>query len=179
MITRLKPGECFVMGSNASGFHGAGSAGFAWRGTNDTNWRGDVNFNAALNELNKKKKNLNYNKNLLIGKWAVLGENGLMEGKEGKSYGIITTERPGNQGIVDLNYVKRELVKLFRTAKENKELSFLCVNFGLSRKHGGFSWFNPDELRKVWREVEETEGKVKNLKGPDWSKENLDQRLGI
>lgn len=47
-INHLEANEIFVFGSNAEGFHGAGSAGMACRGEGKNTWRDDEWFREAL-----------------------------------------------------------------------------------------------------------------------------------
>jgi len=150
LITHLEPHEVFVFGSNCKSFHGAGSAGYAQRGESKNTWRTDPIFQEALRELNKRERNQPYDKDKLVGKWSVLGSNGLMQGKEGKSYGLITTEAPAKQGKVDDEFLQREIIKFIVIARLHPELFFKCVNFGLSRQYGGYSWWSPDELNYIW-----------------------------
>lgn len=150
LITSLKPNEVFVFGSNFSAFHGAGAAGYAQRGDSKNTWRTDKTFQEALVEYNKRNKNLPYNKEKMIGKWSILGSNGFMEGREGKSYGVITTEKPAVQGIVNDFFLTEQLVKFLTFAIENPNYNFICADFGLNRANGGYSWWTPEELGIIW-----------------------------
>lgn len=170
MITELKDNQVFCFGANFSGFHGAGSAGYAFRGTTQNTWRQDSFFLEALRELNKKNSGEKYNKEKLIGKWAVLGKCGAMQGKEGKSYGIVTTEKAGLQGFVDDAFLMHELVKFTRFALTRPKLQFLVVPIGLKRPHG-YSWWSAEQMLELWRDVFVELGlttSLKNVKLPDY-----------
>ena len=151
MITKLKNNEVFVFGANSKGFSGSGSAGYAQRGNIDIPWREDTKFLKSLVELNKKTRGLPYNASKLIGKWSILGSVGLMTGNQGKSYGIVTTEEPGFKGFVTDVFLKNEIVKLLNVVKNNSDLKFICVDFGLNRNHGGLSWWTPKEMDALWK----------------------------
>lgn len=177
-ITELTENQVFTFGSNASGFHGAGSAGFAFHGDSGNSWRTNPLFQKAKQALDAKRWGKAFNPHDLIGNWAVLGENGLMQGNKGKSYGIITTEKPGEQGCVNDAFLQNEMEKLILCAERNPNLQFLCVNFGVSRAHGGFSWWSPKELKAIWEKAlwekatPHKGGNVPpNLHEPDWAKE--------
>lgn len=171
IITQLKETEVFTFGSNAQGFHGAGSAGFAFHGDKGNSWRTNPQFQKAYKAFQAKEKGQPYDPEDLKGNWAVLGETGLMHGKKGMSYGIITTEAPGKQGGVNSQVLQEEMEKLIDCAFKNPELTFLCVNFGLSRAHGGFSWWSPTELQTLWEKAKTSCGGLPpNLQEPDWAK---------
>lgn len=142
MIKDLKPSEIFVFGSNKFGFHGAGSAGYAFRGISDNTWRDDPFFINATRVYNQNRVSIK-------GKWAEFGKTGLMFGNQGKSYGIITTEKPGYQGIVTTNYLEKEISKLIECCKKHPYWIFLCVDFGVKRPKG-YSWWSIDELKQIW-----------------------------
>ena len=90
MITSLKSNEVFVFGSNAQGFHGAGSAGYAMRGDTRNNWRQDKTFRRAMEAPVGHPDR--------VGKWAVFGvARGFSKGHEGISYAIQTIEKPGRK----------------------------------------------------------------------------------
>ena len=149
-VHTLKENEVFVFGANARCFHGGGAAGYAQFGNPKNGWRENTSFQLALTELNKKNKNLPYDKSLLIGNWSVLGSIGFMVGNVGKSYGVVTTEAPGKKGIVDSEFLKKELVKFLEFSKAHPEYIFLCADFGLKREYGGLSWWSPEDLNQIW-----------------------------
>jgi hypothetical protein len=149
-ITKLKENEVFVFGANADGFHGAGAAGDAFGVIG--NWYENGDFLRSKKELVRKQNRISYDETKLIGKWAILGQVGLMVGKEGKSYGIVTTQKPGIQGYVNLNYLKEEITKLFYVANAHPNYNFICTNFGLKRPKG-LSWFDATEIHALWQEV--------------------------
>lgn len=171
-ITKLTQKEVFVFGANASGFHGAGAAGFAFKGSAGNDWRNNPQFQKALKALDKKNYKSGYDPQDLIGKWAVLGENGLQRGQEGKSYGLITTESPGTQGKVNTEFLKNEIKKFFEVAKQNQELTFLCSNFGLKRPDG-FSWWSKKEIKEIWDSLGETPS---NIVPPDYISQELPKK---
>jgi hypothetical protein len=151
-ITELKPNEVFVFGSNLGAFHGAGAAGYAQMGTSKNEWRTNPEFQLAYAALKQKNGDRIHNPKDLVGKWSILGSNGLMQGREGKSYGLITTEAPGKQGCVNDAFLLKEIQKLFICAKEHPELTFLCSNFGLKRPEG-FSWWSKEEITALWKKA--------------------------
>jgi hypothetical protein len=122
-ITSLKENEVFVFGSNASGFHGAGSAGMAYRGVAANTWRDDLNFNEALNSpLNSPKR---------VGNWAVLGQaRGFQKGKNGCSYAVETIKRPGLKRSTSLEEITEQLQELKTFAKTHPEFKFLVTKIG-------------------------------------------------
>ncbi len=142
----------YVFGANLSGFHGAGSAGLMMRGTKDNNWREDLLFQGSLRELKAKIAGEDYDPELLVGPRAILGEIGLMQGREGYSYGLVTTERPGQQGCISDAVLVFEIAKMFDCAKRHPHLKFECLNFGLKRPEG-FSWWSRDEIVRLWQKA--------------------------
>lgn len=90
IITHLEPNEVFVFGSNAQGFHGAGSSGQAFRGDRANTWRTDEFFLAAMRSKPGSPER--------VGNWAIFGvAYGLQVGRNGMSYAVKTIERPGNE----------------------------------------------------------------------------------
>ncbi len=83
------------------------------------------------------------------------------------SYGVVTTEKPGFQGIVNDDYLRRELSHLRDAAWSFKKNKFICVPFGLSRKFGGMSWWEPQQLINFFNELGEL---PPNLIVPDYKK---------
>lgn len=171
LITKLKENEVFVFGANCDGFHGAGAAGSAF-GV-EGNWYENGDFLRSKKELVRKQNKLTYKSEVLIGKWAILGCVGLMFGKEGKSYGIITTEKPGIQGKVNLDFLREEIKKLFYVANANPNYYFICANFGLKRPKG-LSWFDATEIQALWGEVGP---QPTNIKPPTYFKEPRNDTL--
>jgi len=168
MITELKENEVFVFGANCGGFHGRGSAGFAFSGEIDLRWRQDLNFLTSLVEFNLKREHKPYDAEKLIGKLAVLGEVGFMQGREGKSYGIVTTEYPGIKGCVNDHWMIREIMDLLICVRSNPTLTFKCCDFGLSREFGGFSWFTPEQLIYFWKTAQGTKDMPSNIVLPTY-----------
>ena len=125
-ITTLKPNEVFVFGANTAGGHGGGTAGLAQRGTTSSNY-------TALPIGTK-------------GKWSEYGiVDKLMEGTEGKSFGIVTKAasisgtslKIGAKRSVSLNRIEESINALIKTANENPNLKFLVTKFGTNM--AGFS----------------------------------------
>ena len=161
--------ECPIWGANCQGFHGAGNAALMFRGVKNSEWRTDQRFLDALAALKAKIANKPFDAELLIGPRAILGQTGLMKGREGYSYGIITTEKPGEQGMVTSEILMYEMVKLMITALNNPSLNFYCLAFGLKRPFG-YSWWDKAELKELWRKAAEKLKFVpKNLRPPDFA----------
>ena len=118
-ITTLEPNQVFVFGANTAGGHGGGTAGLAQRGVTKPNY-------TALPKGTK-------------GKWAEYGVvDQLMEGTEGKSFGIVTKAatvtgtrlKIGSKRSVTLERIEQSINALIETANNNPELEFLVTNFG-------------------------------------------------
>jgi len=125
-ITSLKSNEVFVFGANTVGGHGGGTAGLAQRGSTSSNY-------TALPIGTK-------------GKWSEYGiVDKLMQGTEGKSFGIVTKEasisgtslKIGPKRSVSLNRIEQSINALIKTANENPNLKFLVTKFGTNM--AGFS----------------------------------------
>jgi hypothetical protein len=125
-ITSLKPNEVFVFGANTVGGHGGGTAGLAQRGISSSNY-------TALPTGTK-------------GKWSEYGiVDKLMEGTEGKSFGIVTKAasingtslKIGSRRSVPLSRIEESINALVKTANENPNLKFLVTKFGTNM--AGFS----------------------------------------
>jgi hypothetical protein len=125
-ITSLKPNEVFVFGANTVGGHGGGTAGLAQRGISASNY-------TALPTGTK-------------GKWSEYGiVDKLMEGTEGKSFGIVTKAasingtslKIGSRRSVPLSRIEESINALVKTANENPNLKFLVTKFGTNM--AGFS----------------------------------------
>lgn len=139
IITELLPNQVFVFGSNAEGFHGAGSAGFACRGTALNTWRKDQWFLDAMKSAVGSPKR--------VGKWAVYGVAcGLQKGREGLSYGIKTIQRPGAKKSTPLSEIRKQVAELYEFAKANPQYEFLVTRLG-----EGYSGYTQEEmLDDVW-----------------------------
>ena len=139
MITTLKPNEVFVFGSNAQGFHGAGSAGFAMRGDTRNNWRQDEAFKRAM------KAPVGHPDR--VGKWAIFGvSRGMQKGYAGLSYAIQTIERAGQRRSTSRRDICIQLIKLWNTAKKHPDLIFLMTPVGC-----GYSGYTPAEMSRTPR----------------------------
>lgn len=159
-ITKLSPTEVFVFGTNAQGFHGAKAAGYAFKGTADNDWRTNVKCQQAINAAPGDPKR--------IGKWAVWGiARGLMIGHEGKSYGVVTTYRPGEKGPITIQTITKEVTALAEFATNNPHLTFLCAPFGLNKASGGGSWFTFEEIRGMYATLDAASKLPDNLLLPE------------
>lgn len=125
-ITSLKPNEVFVFGANTVGGHGGGTAGLAQRGTTSSNY-------TSLPTGTK-------------GKWSEYGiVDKLMQGTEGKSFGIVTKSatingnslKIGSKRSVPLSRIEESINALIKTANDNPDLKFLVTKFGTNM--AGFS----------------------------------------
>lgn len=141
IITELKANEVFVFGSNATGFHGAGSAGMAMRGFAQNTWRQDTAF---LNALNSPKGSP-----FRVGNWAILGQSrGFQVGKNGKSYAIETIKRPGLKRSTSLQEILSQLVELNSFAAANPEYIFLVTKIGCS-----LAGYSVSEIAGLFKQV--------------------------
>jgi hypothetical protein len=147
-INSLKPNQVFVFGSNATGFHGAGSAGMAFRGEPRNGWREDTAFLRAMKAPVGSPDR--------IGNWAVFGVvRGFQEGKNGKSYAIQTIVKPGLKRSTPLSQIKSQFVELFNFARQNKDLEFLMTPVG-----AGLAGYSNEEVGAVWEEAIREHGPV-------------------
>jgi len=151
MITTLQPNEVFVFGSNATGFHGAGAAGFACRGESKNTWRNDRWFLEAITAPVGDPAR--------VGKWAVFGvAKGFQEGREGKSYAIVTVTKPGARQSVSRREIYYQLVELWKFAREHPELKFLVTPIG-----EGYAGWSRAEMGEVWSYLRKTHGEQANV----------------
>jgi len=112
-ITKLKPNQVFIFGSNLSGFHGAGAAGYASFGVAGNQWR---KFNYADKPKGWK------------GKWNVKGVGeGFQEGTEGKSYALPTVLNAGNMQSLTKEQIQDNIKKLYKFAEENPSWEFIIA----------------------------------------------------
>lgn len=138
LITRLEPTDVFVFGSNASGFHGAGSAGQACRGDSANTWRSDAWFLKAMRSPVGSPDR--------IGLWAVYGvARGFQRGRSGMSYAVQTIERPGQKRSTSRRDIYYQLVELWAFARANPSLRLLITPLGQ-----GYSGYTPAEMAQVW-----------------------------
>jgi hypothetical protein len=156
-ITELKPGQIFVFGSNATGFHGAGSAGMAMRGDSKNTWRTDPVFLRA--------KSVPAGHADRVGKWAVYGvARGFQKGREGMSYAIETIVRPGERRSTPLRAIKAQFDELLAFAKANPQYEILMTPVGC-----GYSGYTTSEMQTIWGEAVAKAGgvpeNVKNVTG--------------
>ncbi len=116
-IENLAPNEVFIFGSNASGFHGAGSSGWAYTRKPGNQYR-------AGNPLLKMPSGTK-------GHWAVLGNaRGYQEGTHGRSYAICTILRPGAKRSVSLHDLRRQVLELYEFARQHPEMTFIVTQSG-------------------------------------------------
>jgi hypothetical protein len=155
-ITELKPGQIFVFGSNATGFHGAGSAGLAMRGDSRNTWRTDQDFHKARSAPPGHPDR--------IGKWAVYGvARGLQKGREGMSYAIETIVRPGERRSTPLRAIKAQFDELLAFANTNPQYEILMTPVGC-----GYSGYTTSEMQTIWGEaVAKAGGLPANIKNAD------------
>jgi len=166
-ITSLKPNEVFVFGANTAGGHGGGTAGLAQRGTTSSNY-------TALPIGTK-------------GKWAEYGVvDKLMEGTEGKSFGIVTKAatisgtslKIGSKRSVPLSRIEESINKLIETANKNPNLKFLVTKFGTN-----MAGFTIQEMKSLLENKNlpdniilpkefEVRGNQQNITGNNISEEN-------
>lgn len=144
MITELKSNQVFIYGMNRGAFHGAGSAGYAFSGTVENNWRTCPLKQAAIKHPNGINKNTGLpNK---MGRWNVWGaKSAFQEGFMGKSYGIITVEKPGGPRT-PLMSIQKQFVKLFEFADKCKDWEFLMTAVGT-----GYGGFTHEEIDNEWQ----------------------------
>ena len=147
----MNSNEVFIFGSNAQGFHGAGSAGFAFRGESRNNWRQDANFLRAIGAPSGSEEK--------IGKLAVFGQSrGLMRGREGYSYGICTVTKPGKRRSITRREIASQLRELWHFAKAHPELSFRMTPVG-----AGYAGYSREEMMEVMDWLLDTEGRPANI----------------
>lgn len=132
-ITSLAPNEVFVFGANTVGGHGGGAAGLAQFG--------DTKSNYDAPPIGTK------------GKWSEYGVvDRLMEGTEGKSFGLVTKSAAIVKGklyihgkrSVDFARISKSLDALVKVANEHHELKFLVTEFG-TRMAG----FTAEEMKSI------------------------------
>lgn len=141
-IKDLEPNQVFVFGSNSNGFHGAGASGYAFRNNSDYNWRGCKFFIRAMNS-----KPGSYDR---VGKWAVYGvARGYQEGRKGKSYAIVTIEKPGKKRSIPLEDIKKQIDELMSFAKNHPELEFLVTAIGTK-----LAGYKTDEIKELFVKTE-------------------------
>jgi len=137
-VTELEDNQIFVFGSNAEGFHGAGSAGQACRGEAKSNWRKDKWFLKAIDSPEDSEDR--------VGVWAIYGvARGLQEGRKGLSYAIQTIETPGKQRSTSLQEILVQFKELGQFARENPEAEFLMTIGG-----GGYSGYSVEEISGIY-----------------------------
>lgn len=137
-IQSLAEHEVFVFGSNATGFHGAGSAGQAMRGDARNTWRTDAAFLAA--------KDAPAHSPLRVGHWAVFGQaRGPMQGHSGKSYAVQTIVRPGQRRSLPLGEIRSQLVTLLDFVRRRPHLTFLVTPLG-----EGSAGYTRAEMEATW-----------------------------
>lgn len=160
MITELKPNQVFVFGSNARGFHGAGAAGYAFKGSAANDWRINPMFQRAMRDPEYRG-----------GKWAVLYRGqGFQIGTEGMSYAIETIKKPGQRRSTTRRSIYRQLMQLFRFAREHPELEFLMTPIGC-----GYSGYTPCEMEVVWDYTVKQHGLPDNVVAPNYNNVSVEK----
>lgn len=140
-ITELKENEVFVIGTNETGFHGAGSASFAFRFNPSGNWRNDEFFLKAM-----KSESMSNDR---IGKWAIYGiAEGLMGGKLGKSYGIITIKKPGEKCSRSLVQIWKDIHNFLMFVKANPSYTFYLPEIGTN-----FAGWSVSDIASFFRDA--------------------------
>ena len=115
----LKSNDVFVFQSNSNGFHGSGSAGWAYRGS-AKDWRIDEQFIEDWNSGIPCQ-----------GKWNILRcPYGLQQGKDGTSWGIITTTWADQPISIPLDKIAVQLMELAKYSIENPTNNFLFAKIG-------------------------------------------------
>lgn len=129
------PFTVFVFGSNAQGFHGAGTAGFAMRGDFANNWRQDKRFLTAVAKGRGAQ-----------GLYATLGvARGFQRGTLGASYAVCTCTKPGARlsvPVVDIVTQTQDLVDFMRA---HPDWTFALTPFGC-----GYSGHSQTDMWPLW-----------------------------
>jgi hypothetical protein len=118
-VLTLEPNQVFVFGANTAGHHGSGGAGYAQY----------KNARANYDVLEVGTK----------GYWSEYGiVNKLMQGTNGKSFGIITKYasvasgrvKIGSKNSVSLSTIEESVLEMLNAANQNPQLEFLVSEFG-------------------------------------------------
>lgn len=140
-ITKLEDDEVFVFGSNATGFHGAGSAGFAFKNSSSNNWRTCRFFQKALSS-----KVGSFDR---VGMWAVLGvSRGFQKGRLGMSYAIETIKVAGQRRSTPLGEIRTQIEELIIFAKKLTYKTFLVTLIGSS-----LAGYSKEEMKELFKSV--------------------------
>ena len=132
-VLELEPNQVFVFGANTAGHHGAGSAGYAQR----------KNGNADYTVYPVGTK----------GYWSEYGVvNQLMQGTNGKSFGIVTKDAViennkvtmKSKNSVPLTTIEDSVVKMLEVATAHPELEFLVSAFG-----SNYAGWTPPQIRAI------------------------------
>lgn len=124
LVTKLKPNQIFVFGSNTEGRHGKGGAKCAF---------GDY----------PHKPNT-------IGKWAIYGVfQGLMKGNAGASYAIITKELRTDQPAISIGQIQRQIKQFLVWASEHPDKEYLVTLIGCS-----LAGFKIEEIARLFSNVD-------------------------
>ena len=133
--TTLDDNEVFVFGANIQGFHGAGAAGFASFGEFGNVWR---KYEYASKPVGWK------------GKWNRKGLNGLQEGREGKSYGLVTVTTAGAKNSLTDEQRLKYIKELYECCRKHSELRFFLAQSGKT----GLNGVNPKHLLALYTSIE-------------------------
>jgi hypothetical protein len=159
--------QVFVFGSNAAGFHGAGSAGFAFRGNARNTWRQDSFF---LDALAKSRQTPPV---LVRGKLAVFGQaRGFQQGTEGSSYAICTVTRPGAKRSISRRDICKQFIELWKFAKAHPELEFRLTPVGC-----GYAGYSAAEMQEVLAWVIGKYGKPENIRNLDCYSKKISTKM--
>lgn len=139
VIQSVTDGQCFVFGSNAKGFHGAGAAGFAMLGVSGNKWRTAKvpNTNETLDKVPPGTP----------GFYAVSGiVYGFQRGLYGCSYAICTVLAPGAKRSIALSDIKEQIRTLYRFAANNRHMEFYVAG-GVGTPLNGYTL---DEMAEAY-----------------------------
>ena len=143
VVNSLAPKQVFVFGSNATGFHGAGSAGLACRGDHRNNWRTDQWFLDAMACRNDR-----------IGHWAMFGvARGIQSGRCGSSYAIQTVVKPGMKRSISRREIYAQLIELWQWLAANPDWEAIITPIG-----EGYAGYDAAEMSVVWEYLVEKHG---------------------
>lgn len=145
-VTSVSPSQVLLFGSNASGFHGAGSAGFAMRGDTRNTWRDDPAFRRAMHAPPGHPDR--------TGLYAVYGvARGHQTGTRGMSYAIQTIERPGARRSTSRREIYAQLTAFAAFSLAHPHWEMLVTPIG-----EGYSGWTREEMHEVWCWLERQKG---------------------
>ena len=135
--------QVLVFGSNAQGFHGAGSAGLAFKNDARNNWREHGQFLKAMKSPIGSPDRIGFR--------AVFGiARGFQTGTHGSSYAIQTVTRPGEKRSIPLSEIKSQIQELITFANEHPDYNFGVTNIG-----EGYAGYSREEMNfSIWNTLE-------------------------